>query len=371
MSHPGKVRILYVAHDTGLIGGAERQLMELFRGLDRSEFVPHLVCLEEGGPVAERSRAMGVTIHSMVRNWRWDLGVSLRLASLIRSGGFSIVHAYLGLPGFYASIAGRLACTRVITTIRTSAPPKRWAGAVERFGFLLSDRVIANSRAGVQKYFRHFPGKSKSRVIYNGYDPEDFRPAAVKDRRELGLPESGTLIGHVANLTFIKDYPTFLRSLALVLKQHPEGYGIIVGEGAMRAEYEALAAALGIAERTLFMGHRTDVLDLVRHFDVCVLASHPLYSEGLSNSVAEYMGLEKPVVATAVGGNGELVHDGETGFLVPPGDPRAMAGRISELVSDPELRESMGRRGREFFQNRLTLERMVQETQEVYRELTA
>jgi glycosyltransferase involved in cell wall biosynthesis len=369
MTRDAPVGVLYVAHDTGLIGGAERQLLELFRGLDRSRYVPHLACLEPDGPVAARASAMGVEIHTVMRRWRYDLGVAFSVAGLVRSAGIAVVHAYLGLPGFYGALGGRLAGAAVITTIRTAAPTKRIADLTEKVGFLLSDRVIANSRAGVDYYFRHIPGRGKARVIYNGYNMSDFKPAPARPRRELGLPEDGLLVGHVANLTFIKDYPTFLRSMAIVFRRNAEAVAVIVGDGASRKPYEETARSLGIMDRTVFLGQRKDVLELVRAFDICVLASHPKYSEGLSNSIAEYMGLGKPVVATAVGGNGELVRDGINGFLRPPGDPEALAAAILELAASEDLRHRMGAEGREFFENNLSLERMVGETQAVYEEL--
>jgi glycosyltransferase involved in cell wall biosynthesis len=363
------VNVLYVAHDTGLIGGAERQLLELFRGLDRERFSPHLVCLEEGGPVAARAAEFGVPVTHVTRGWRWDLGVTMKIRALIRDRSVAVVHAYLGLPGFYGAVAGKLAGARVITTIRIAGPRRRPSDITERFAFLISDRIIANSRAGAEYYFRWFPGKGKTEIIYNGYDFSDFNPAPVRSRGDLGLPPDGLLIGHVANLTYLKDYPTFIRALSRVFQDEEGCRAVIVGDGARRGDYEALTESLGIRDRVFFLGHRRDVLDLVRNFDICVLASHPAYSEGLSNSIAEYMGFAKPVVATEVGGNPELVKDGETGLLCPGGDAGAMADRILRLLRDDGLRNDMGRRGREFFQANLTLEKMVGDTQRVYEEL--
>jgi glycosyltransferase involved in cell wall biosynthesis len=366
MIQPDKAEILYVAHDTGLIGGAERQLLELFRGIDRDRFSPHLICLEEGGPVAERAGELGVPVSHVIRRWRWDLGAIVRIRAYIRAHRISIVHAYLGLPGFYSAMAGRASGIKVITTIRIAGPRRRVADVTERLAFLVSDRIVSNSRAGVDYYFRHFPGKSKTVVIYNGYKMSDFEPDRRKSRAELGLPESNTLIGHVANLSYLKDYPTFIKALAAVFGEEPDARAVIVGEGDRRGRYEDLARSLGVHDRIVFLGHRHDVLDLVSQFDVCVLASHGDYSEGLSNSIAEYMGLGKPVVATAVGGNVELVQDAITGYLCPAGEPQPMAQRILTLLHSKDARASMGAEGRKFFEANLTLERMIDETQRVY-----
>ena len=358
--------ILFFAHDTGLIGGAERQLLELFRGMDRTRFAPYLLCLEDGGPVARGARELDVPVSHIARKWRWDLSVIMRLKAFINDNSIRIVHAYLALPGFYGATAGKLAGSRVITTIRIAGPRGRPSDITELFAFLISDRIISNSKAGADYYFRHFPGRGKTEIIYNGYDLRDFEGRQTKTRAELGLPPDGLLIGHVANLSFLKDYPTFLKALAAVLPEIPASHAVILGDGDKRAEYEALADSLGIRERTLFLGHRRDVLDIVNHFDIGVLASHPKYGEGLSNSISEYMGLGKPVMATDIGGNPELVDDGVTGLLCPAGDAEAMAEKLLILLRDENLRKSMGERGHEFFLANLTLERMVSETERVY-----
>jgi len=358
--------ILYVTHDTGFIGGAERQLLELFKGLDRRRFRPLLACLEQGGPVAERARDLGIEVSHVPRRWRWDLSVAWRLRGLMLAERAGVVHAYLGLPGLYGTLAARLAGAASIATIRIAGPRARISEASDRAAFLLADCIISNSKAGVDYYFRRWPGRGKTRIIYNGYELADFDGRRPTVRRDLGLPEGVPLVGHVANLTFLKDYPTFIKALALVFKQDAQARAVIVGTGPKREDYQALAREIGIAERTLFLGTRPDVLDLVRHFDVCVLASHGQYGEGLSNSIAEYMGLARPVVATAVGGNLEMVQQGLTGFLTPPGRPEPMAERILELLRNPDLRREMGARGRRFFEENLTLERMISETQKVY-----
>jgi len=363
MPEPAPAGVLFIAHDAGIIGGAERQLLELFRGMDRKRFSPYLICLEDGGPVAERARQLNVPVSHVTRKWRWDLGVITGINRFIGANSIRIVHAYLGLPGFYGAVAGKLAGSKVIATIRTAGPRGRPSDISERFAFLISDRIISNSRAGADYYFRRFPGRGKTEIIYN------FEGRGTKSLSELGLPPEGLIIGHVANLSYLKDYPTFLKALAAVFPEIPGSRAVIVGDGDKRADYEAIAESLGIRERTLFLGHRRDVLDLVGHFDIGVLASHPEYGEGLSNSISEYMGLAKPVIATDIGGNSELVDEGVTGLLSPAGDPEAMAEKMLVLLSDEGLRKTMGERGHEFFLANLTLERMVSETERVYESL--
>ncbi|MGD9140703.1 MAG: glycosyltransferase [bacterium] len=369
MAELPKSNILYVSHDTGILGGAERQLIELLKGLSRDRFTPHLVCLEPGGPVGRAAVEIGLPLTVAPRKWRWDLGVITRLYGYIKREDIAIVHPYLGLPGFYGAVAAKLAGRKAITTIRIAGPRRRVADSSERIGFLISDLIIANSHAGVEHYFKHWPGREKTRVIYNGYNIADFDPAPTRPRAELGLPEKGLLIGHVANLTYLKDYPTFLAALAQVFEKYDDAHAVILGEGDRRGDYEALARQLGIASRTIFMGHRKDVLDIARHFDIGVLASHGDYSEGLSNSICEYMGLAKPVVATAMGGNRELVRTGVTGLLATPGNANDLAAKMLALAGDEKTRVEMGRKGREFFLGNLGLDVMVSRTERVYEDL--
>jgi glycosyltransferase involved in cell wall biosynthesis len=154
-----------------------------------------------------------------------------------------------------------------------------------------------------------------------------------------------------------------------VFEKYEDAHAVILGDGDRRGDYEGLARQLGIASHTLFMGHRRDVLDIARHFDIGVLASHGDYSEGLSNSICEYMGLAKPVVATAVGGNKELVRTGVTGLLATPGNANDLATKMLALAGDARARADMGDKGREFFLGNLGLDVMVSRTESVYKEL--
>ncbi|MGQ9604031.1 MAG: glycosyltransferase [bacterium] len=369
MEREEQAHVLFVAHDVGLIGGAERQILEFFRGLNRKKFSPFLVCLEQGGPVAEGARKLEVPTCCITRKWRWDLSVIWRLRKFIIVNHIEILHAHLGLPGFYSVIAGKLSGAKVIATILNAGPRRIIMDFSERIAFLLSDKIIANSKAGVEYYLKNFPGRHKTVVIYNGYNLADFEKRPARTRSDLGLPESGLLIGHVANLTHLKDYPTFLKALAIVFEKHKECYGVIVGDGPMRRRYEQIAKDLKIDHRVIFLGKRSDVLDLVQHFDVGVLASHPTYSEGLSNSIAEYIGMGKPVVATDVGGNPELVENDINGFLAQPKNPQDFGEKILHLLNNPELRNEMGKRGQEFFRQNLSLEKMITATEKVYSDL--
>ncbi|MCL4865565.1 MAG: glycosyltransferase, partial [Gemmatimonadales bacterium] len=161
---------------------------------------------------------------------------------------------------------------------------------------------------------------------------------------ELAMPEGAQVVGVVASLSPIKDHATLLTAVALLARTHPNVHLILVGADAgSRADLEAQSAALGIDARTRFAGLRPSQPSPHHVFDISVLSSR---SEGLPNSILEAMAAARPVVATAVGAVADAVVHEETGLLVPPGDPPAMAAALARLLDAPELGAAFGHAGR-------------------------
>ena len=186
-----------------------------------------------------------------------------------------------------------------------------------------------------------------------------------------GLPSGDELqfVTIVANLRHpVKDHPTFLRAAALVRAARPGARFIIAGEGELTAEMGGLAKELGLEREALFIGRVEQVAELLAVSDVCVLSSK---AEGFSNSILEYMAAARPVVVTDVGGAREAAIDKESGFIVPPSDPPAMASRIVELLSRPDLARAMGERGRERVEQLFSCRAQLERTENLYDELLA
>ena len=214
-------------------------------------------------------------------------------------------------------------------------------------------------------------------IIPNGIDLNRFRPsppdrrAGASLRSELGIPAEAGLAVHVAGLRSVKDQATLLRAWRLVVdaarRDHrPDPALLLIGEGPRRGDLEGLAANLGLARTVRFLGLRRDVDSILPCCDVFVLSS---LSEGLSFAILEGMACGLPVVATHVGGNVELVEEGKTGRLTPPGDPSAMAAALSGLLSDPSTRQAMAARGRRFVERRHDVARSTDRYARLYREL--
>jgi glycosyltransferase involved in cell wall biosynthesis len=245
-----------------------------------------------------------------------------------------------------ARVPVRIAARRETDGMRTQAQK-----IVERCAFRLAHVVAANSDAVGRELVRDGVDARKIVTVYNGMDTRRVHPLPELNREQtlasLGLPADGArrrFVTVVANMRHpVKDQATFLRAARRVSAAVHDAAFVLAGEGMLVEHYRALAAELGLAERVFFTGRCARVAELLAVSEVCVLSSRGV--EGFSNSIIEYMAAARPVVATDVGGAAEAVEDGETGYVIKPGDEEALATRIVELLDDPEKARAMGERG--------------------------
>lgn len=226
-------------------------------------------------------------------------------------------------------------------------------------------RYIALSQ-DLARYLTERVGIAPARVaqIYNGVDAGRFRPASGGDPGPIpGAPFAAPahwLVGTVGRMQTVKHQPLLARAFVRALQVQPALRErlrlVLVGDGPLRAECQAVLAGAGMAELAWLPGERADVPDLMRGLNAFVL---PSLAEGISNTILEAMASGLPVVATAVGGNPELVADGRTGLLVPPDDVEAMAKALLRLADDPDSARAMGLAGRIEAEQRFSLEAMV------------
>jgi len=193
-------------------------------------------------------------------------------------------------------------------------------------------------------------------VIYNGYSRRhavNNESTSIRDRYRIG--KNDRIIGIVANLTAVKRHKDLIAAVAIVRVRQPDAHLVIVGDGPLKQMLQDLTAKLRIQQWVHFVGSLDNVIPIVEQFDIGVLCSE---SEGLSNALIEYLACGIPVICTRAGGNGELVSDGENGFLVEVGDVATLAKRIASLLDDRSLARVLGDRGRETVEA-LTVDRMV------------
>jgi glycosyltransferase involved in cell wall biosynthesis len=221
----------------------------------------------------------------------------------------------------------------------------------------LTSRMAAEMRFPVERI----------RTIRNGVDLSRFAQRDRRGARELlQLPPDALVIGTVGRLVPVKNQALLLDAIA---RLHAEGIhvvGLLAGDGPLRQELTARADALGIAAFVRFLGERQDVERVFAAMDIFVL---PSVSEGMSNTIQEAMASGLPVIATRVGGAGELVADGKTGILVPSRDVEALSGAMARLASDAHLRQVLGEAGRHRARHEFGLARMVRDYEDLYYEL--
>ena len=365
-----RITICYPVNYLGF-GGAERQLVELVLGLDKARFHALVVTLYPAGPLeAELEEREGVTLLSLNRTGKYDAVSVARLAMTLRSHRVQVVQPFLSpatLLGMCASVAARTP-VRILTE-RCGLRRNRKLGnrllrlAEDRLTGL-ADAVVANSQAGSEYVSGRGIPQDKIRVIYNGINPDRLKadPQRVAEiRTQLG---DGPIVGTVASLTDAKDHATLIKAVGGLVSRFPDIRLALVGDGHLRGDLVELSRSLGLARNIVFFGHQRQVADYVAAFDVAALSSCD--NEGCSNFLLEAMGMGKPVVATDVGGNRELVASGENGYLVPSGDARGLTSAIERLLHDPQARTTMGRRGRQTITSRFSLSGMIESYQSLY-----
>jgi glycosyltransferase involved in cell wall biosynthesis len=359
------------------VGGAQRQLVELAKGLDKSRFRALVVTLHAGGPLErELIHQEGVELVCLHRGGKYDFAVMLPLAQLLRRRRVQVVMPFLTPATFFALAAAALARTPVrIATERSGIEKLKRLGeklyrAAEDALTGLADVAVANSEAGRSYLMSRGIKREKTRVIYNGIAAERVTASGeerLEARRALGIDEDAPLAGMVATLTPQKDWPVFLWAADIVRRSLPEARFLIVGDGPLRGELERQAATLGLGEAVVFAGQRDAVAPLIGALDVAVLSSCD--HEGCSNYLLEAMGLSKPVVATDIGGNRELVREGETGLLAPVGEPQALAEAMLKMLSEPQTAARMGAAGRARFEDGFSVPVMAGNYERLYEEL--
>lgn len=359
------MRVLHVI--TGLqTGGAERMLANLCILDGRKGGSPVVVSLVPGGTQFDRLRDAGVRVHSLgMSRGRPSLKGLWRLVRIIRDETPDVIQSWMYHADLYSLIAlwlsRRRRRTRLFWGIRCSDMDVRRYGLtlrlVLRLNALLSrfpDGIVANSQAGVRAHRRLGFRSTHMTVIDNGFDTDRFRPDAEarrEVRRALALAEDAFVVGTVARVDAMKDFPT----LAAALDRLDGVTCLAAGNGT-----QALPPAKGFRP----LGERGDIPALLNACDLLVSVS--AFGEGFSNVIGEAMATGIPVVATDVGDARRIVGIG--GRIVPPGDPEALAQAIAALRDDPQTRRAMGKAGRQRIEQDFSLRRSADAFSALYRQ---
>jgi glycosyltransferase involved in cell wall biosynthesis len=348
-------------------GGAESLVVEHVR-LAAPDVESWVVALNRGGPsleAAERAGAHAVMLGKGGAAWS---GVE-RLAALLRAERIELVNGHNPTGGLYGALAGARARVPVVFrtehSIHYAGRHSAWYPALEIVSTLLSRRVVCVCEAVLHSHVSRLPWAAGRFVtVANGISPAPHTRPRESVRAELGADPGAPVALTVGSLTRQKAQHDLLEAWAPIARRLPAAVLWIAGEGPLRDALAVRADALGIAPRVRFLGARRDAHDLIAACDVFVLSS---VREGLSITLLEAMRAGRACVATRIGGNGEAVADGVTGRIVPASDPSALSEAIASLLEDPARRDAMGAAGRARWAERFTAERMVRETEALYR----
>jgi len=363
------MRIMYVIATLDA-AGAERQLVHLATGLDRSRFSPFVCCLTRGGELLEaKLRSADVPYCVLRKPFKFDLRVVLQLMRRMRELRPNIVHTWLFTANAFGRTAALLApVPHIVASERNVDEWKTCVHrAIDRWLARRSDMIVANAQAVREFCIREGIAPEKVCVIPNGIDVGRF--GAARDealRRSWGARADSFVIGTVARLSEQKGIDVLIEAFARVASTEERARLVIVGEGEHEAKLRGQAAATGFGERIGFVGFERDVPKALASFDCFVLASR---WEGLPNAVMEAMAARCPVVATDVGGTRELVRTRQTGLLVPAEDAAQLADAIREIMQHPGLAASVATNARKLVESEYSVRRMVEATEAAYAEV--
>ena len=358
-------------------------MLALAQRLPRDQFAPSFIELSGPGVYVQQAHVEGIPVHTLglppmgdMRRGQLQRRVSKSLAYLtaVRAGRYDIIDAWLYPAYVVAALARPLTQTPIIVAGRRNLGDldeghgwlnDRVGGLVRR----MTDAVVANSQAVADDALARGDVASASlRVIRNGV--ESVPPPTAIERAQVrarwGAASTDIVIGAVGNLRAEKGHRYLVRAFAMAAADDPRLHLVLVGDGPDRAAIEAEVRETATVDRVTMAGSVPDPRPLYGAFDFVV---HPSLSEGLSNTLLEAGIAGLPIVATAVGGTAEIIHDSETGLLVPPGNVPTLAGAIARLARDAGLRIRTGDAARRHVEATFGMGRYVDEFANLYTEL--
>jgi glycosyltransferase involved in cell wall biosynthesis len=341
-------------------GGTERQMIELLRRLDRSRWTVHVACFRgRGGWFGRVADAVESVAEFPVESFksRRMLRQMYAFARWCRSLNLAVVHTAALPSNVFGLPAAALARVPVRVGNRRELNPGKSSTAIalQRAAYACAHVVVANSRAAADRLLLERVPRRKVTVIPNGLDAGRFTPRTPTARLRNVIM--------VANLRAEKGHDVLIDAAVDVVRRFPDARFELVGAGPERDNLRARAAERGVADALTFAGHCDDVAARLARADVFVLPSR---SEAFPNAVLEAMAAGLPIVASGVGGILELIDEGRTGMLVPPGDARALADSLCRVIAEPPLATRLGDAARAEAHARYSFDRMVGAFQQVY-----
>jgi len=357
------MKILFII-DSLRSGGKERRLVSLIEGLNEIEKIEMEIIISSKNIHYKSIIDTGIKIHFLERNSIKDFRLLSKFNIIINNLKPDIVHCWDNIAAIHFGPICKIKKIPFINSMITAAPDiqklsKRYI--INAISYPFSDVILSNSQAGLDNLF---VPKKKQKVIHNGFNFDRLNNLIDKEfvYDKFNIDKSKSIIGMVASFTNHKDYETFIKAGLELLKSRDDFQLIAIGDG---PNLKAIKNNIdkNILKHFIFLGKITDIESIVNTFDIAVLST---YTEGISNAIMEYMALSKPVIATDGGGTKELVVDNETGFLIEEKNEVQLAEKMSLLLENPNVSKEMGKKGKERIQKYFSIDKMVNETYELY-----
>lgn len=365
------VRVMFVTPCFGF-GGLERVIIDIVTNIDRSRFIPSFCTLMVPDPDMFRNiEQLGLPCTILDKGEGFNYSLVFRLARLLKSERIDLVNSHDIGATLYAAPAALLAgIGRVLHTDHSQIlTRKRYADFYRRvLRWMVTHNIAVSQDLADFLVSECRVRPAKVSMIPNGIDVQRF--AEVGDvtglRNKLGIADHKQIIGTIGRLMEQKGTEHLVRAYALLARKNPDAVLVIVGDGELRGSLERLARDLGVDDGVVFTGIREDVPELLHLFDIFVL---PSLWEGQPITIMEAMAAGKPVVATSVGGNAEILRQGDLGVLVPARDPGALSDAIERLLKDRAMARQLGERARSHAASDLTSAVMTRRHEQIFESL--
>ena len=364
------IKVCYIITSLGK-GGAERQLYELIKGINRNKFSPLVISLTEGGYWKEKIQALGVQTIGLRRKKNKEFSRLFRLIKLLRTIKADIVHTYMFSANTYGRIAAVFSGIPIIIASERNISEigkdkKRYEIIIDQFLSIFTHQIICNSFNCYNSIVNNYSiNKGKVITIHNGIDVSRI---SKKDLTAFKNISAKKVIGTVGRLEHQKNHRHFLRMAKILIEKSENIYleFLIAGKGQLLSRLKVYAQELEIEKNINFLGEVNDVSELYQNLDIFVLTSH---FEGLPNVIMEAMASSLPVVAVNVGGTRELIRENITGFLCPPDNAEKLADKVNYLIKNHKEAKKMGINGRNYIENNFGINKMIQMTEDTYNHL--
>ncbi|MFH1784737.1 MAG: glycosyltransferase [bacterium] len=356
-----KVRVLHLITSLNM-GGTEKYVLNLTKAL-KERFSFHVGYIKEEGPIAEALREEGINV-IRINNF-------FSLYRFLEHNDIQILHTHLYRANIMGRLIGKISRVPVIISSQRSIDAwKRWHHVmIDKWTMHFADYIIANSEATKDLLTRREKvSASKIEVIYNGVDTAAYVPSVSGEvvRERLGISQDIPVIGYVGRLHPEKGVDFIPRIASELRKTIPQFKVLVIGDGPFKQRLKHAISKESLSEHIVLLGTKDDILSFIDVMDVVILPSR---EESFSQAALESMKMEKPVIASDVGGMGELIDSGKNGILMHPGRPIAFAQAILSLLENRPMAEKIGEAARKKVTENFDIKEMIEKTENIYMKL--